>query len=250
MKTAVLGLVFVVLVFLSGCATNNPHLARVEKLSGTATGGALSALAAKAVGGNETIVIGAGVLGTIISHEGVAAAQWEDTGSYRSFPSVMVVPGGAPCGYGAYGGHYDAYGRVYGAYGPSVYGCGPRYYGWGTDGYCHGGDGRIIPCPGAYLSQPSVTVINLPKSSSGPTVDNYRDNPMIRPECKIKLPNGESNWGADGKCLIRWAPTLAKEQKICEADPKDPRCPKGYNPGKWAQIYHRLGRELIARQRE
>lgn len=243
-KTSVLGLVLGMLVFLSGCATDNRHLAKLEGLGGAAAGGIGAALLAKSVGANETIVIASGVLGTLMGHEAVKAAQWEDTGRPSS-STVVVVPSGVPYGYGAYGGHYDAYGRVYGAYGPSVYGYDPRYYrGWGTDGYCHGGDGRIIPCPGAYSVQPAVTVVNLPKSSSGPTVDNYRDNPMIYPDCKT------GNYGADGKCLLRIAPALAGEQKICERDSKDPKCPQKYNAGKWAQIYRRLGGELIARQRE
>lgn len=238
---------------LLGCATDNPHLARVEKLGGTATGGIGAALLAKSVGANETIVIASGILGALMSHEAVAAAQWEDTGSYRSSPSVVVVQPGASNGYGAYGGHHDHYGRVYGAYGGEVYGYDPRYYRrGGPDGYCHGGDGRIISCPGAgvYSSQPQVTVINLPKPSSGPTVDNYHDFKMIHPDCKTKLQNGESNWGADGRCLIRWAPVFAGQQKICEKDSRDPKCPQEYNAGKWAQIYWRLGGELIARQRE
>ncbi|MEK7569198.1 MAG: hypothetical protein AAB497_03730 [Patescibacteria group bacterium] len=237
-----------VVALLSGCATDNPHLARVEKLGGTATGGALGVLAAKAVGGNESLVIGAGILTAIMGHEAVAAAQWEDRG-YSSPSTVVVVPSGAPYGYGAYGGHYDRYGRVYGAYGGAVYGYDPRYF--YRDGYCHGGDWRIIPCPGAYVSPPAMTIITVPKpSAGGPTVDNYHDWDMIHPECKTKLQNGESNWGADGKCLLRLAPALKEKQKLCEADPNDPKCPKKYNPGKWAQIYRRLGGELIARQRE
>lgn len=235
---------------LSGCATDNPHLARLEDLGGTTTGGALGALATKAVGGNETFVIGVGILTAIMGHEAVAATQWEDTGSYRSSPGVVVIQPGTPYGYGAYGGHYDQYGRVYGAYGPSVYGYDPRYYRGGPDGYCHGGDGSIISCPSAYVSSPSVTVINIPKQSYGPTVDNYHDWDMVLPECKTKLQNGESNWGADGKCLLRFVPALKEKQRICEKDPRDPKCPKGYNPGKWAKIYSQLGSELIARQRE
>lgn len=238
---------------LLGCATTrtvqerNPPLEDFERWSAGLLGAGGGYLLAKSLGANEWIQGGAAAAGWITANKAVRAAQWDDTESYRPSPSVVVVQPGTPYGYGAYGGHYDQYGRVYGAYGPSVYGYDPRSYRrWGgTDGYCHGGDGRIIPCPSAYTTVPqsSITVINLPKSS-GPTVDNYRDNPMIHTDCKT------GNWGADGKCLIRLAPTLAGEQKICEADPKDSRCPKGYNPGKWAQIYRRLGGELIARQRE
>lgn len=235
----IIGLVLGI-ALLSGCATDNRHLSRVETLGGT-TIGALGAYAiAKATQASESTVIAASIIGGLMGHETVKAAQWEDTGYSPS--TVVVVP--APYSYsGAYGGTYDAYGRrVYGAFGPGYY-----HGRWRTDGYCHTPEGLRIPCPGVYPASsppPVVVVTNVATKTVGPTVDNYLDAPMIHPDCKT------GNWGADGKCLLRLAPTLAEEQKICEKDSKDPKCPQKYNAGKWAQIYKRLGGELIARQRE
>src|SRR3989344_5490364 len=225
MKTILL---FLLVLSVAGCATDNPHWARVEMLGGTATVSAVSALVATAAGANETIVIGAGALGALIGHESVKAAQWEDTG-YTPNPNIVVV--GAP----AYGGTYDAYGRVYGAFGPGYYGNRYGYgYPWRTPGYCYTPEGVRMICPSYYPSPAVVVTTVKSKTPSGPTVDNYLDSQMIHLDCKT------GNWGVDGKCLIRFAPGLKEEQKICEANPKDERCPKGYNPGKWAQIYRRL----------
>lgn len=230
------GLVLVI-ALLSGCATDNRHLAELEDLMGTTLGASAAYLIAVKTGANPDTVIGAGILGGIGGHKAVKASQWEDTGSVPS-RNIVILPSGAPYGYGAYGGHYDRYGnRLYGAYGPEYYG------GWRNDGYCHSSDGWRIPCPGAYSAPLDIVAVPT-KPSSGPTVDNYLDSSMIHPDCKT------GNYGVDGKCLLRLVPALKEEQKICEDNPKEAKCPKGYNPGKWAQIYRRLGGELISRQRE
>lgn len=74
----------------------------------------------------------------------------------------------------------------------------------------------------------------------GPTVSNYRDDPMVHPKCKT------GNYGHDGVCLINLVPALVKEQKACEAD--GTKCYQ-YNAGKWAGIYQRLGNDLLEQQK-
>lgn len=74
----------------------------------------------------------------------------------------------------------------------------------------------------------------------GPTISNYREEPMIHHKCKT------GNYGHDGSCLINLVPALVKEQKACEAD--GTKCYQ-YNAGKWAGIYQRLGNDLLEQQK-
>ncbi|MBI5798685.1 MAG: hypothetical protein HZB10_02025 [Candidatus Yonathbacteria bacterium] len=97
-------------------------------------------------------------------------------------------------------------------------------------------------------------VVTTPRSKVlGPTVRNYLGEPMIHVLCKTGNP------GADGNCLLRNVEHLALEQKACECLGDESKncevpesiaiCPTDYNPGMWAGIYLRLGKELIARQK-
>lgn len=92
-----------------------------------------------------------------------------------------------------------------------------------------------------------------PKKQFGPTVHNYTEEVRIHPACKTENP------GADGNCLQRMYKGLVLEQLACNGETvfvtirgtkTKVLCPRDYNPGQWAGVYDRLGKELVARQNE
>ncbi len=250
----------VLVAMLSGCATENPHYKNTQKIIGTAAG---AAIGYSALGGG---VLG-GLVGAFVGHEVVKGAQWkpgDDEIVYADSPGYSPQPGYSSCG------RVNVYCDTTPKQGMSP----PR------PGMCNdpdsGGEAtyedlvrRARQKAGCYdsaqtqaVSSPQQQVAfpqNLwerPEKKQkaeakkpagpvvGPTVSNYRDEPMVHPDCKT------GNYGADGKCLKRLVDSLALEQQACEGETKRAVCPKSYNPGKWAGIYTRLSKDLTERQKE
>ncbi|MFZ2303916.1 MAG: hypothetical protein WAV98_03990 [Minisyncoccia bacterium] len=122
-----------------------------------------------------------------------------------------------------------------------------------TDGYQRSRQSGGITrdgCRAEYVSNinPAVytvdEVIEKPIAKVvGPTVYNYTEEKMIHPSCKTENP------GADGNCLLGKVPGLRLEQLACDGKTTKTVCPTPkYNPGLWAGIYFRLGKELVAKQ--
>lgn len=245
--------VFILLIVLLGI----PSFAAADTLGcvgGAATGIGIGSLLG---GGNGRIIIQA-----ILGLSGCGAGSRMEDGTYGQNSNVETVYVNPYGGGGYYGGGYSQSQGMYLQPGmcddPNSGGqanCAEiaRRYQPRSTGYV-----SQYQQPATYTASPSTTpyprnMWEVPgqvaqKASEktaavgGPTTSNYIDDPMIHPSCK------KGNPGADGKCLLRFVDELALEQKACEGETTRAVCPTKYNPGKWAAIYSRLGRELVATQ--
>lgn len=255
----------VLIALLSGCGsalkTDNPHYQNAQAIAITTV---------SAIGGYK--LLGNSVLGGLIAgaagYQVARGIQWQPGDD--EYDVVHVGSGQYPSQYGLSG---------YG-YGNVVCDRTPDRFGWQPDpGMCKDGMGgqttyedlvRRARRDAGYYSAPQAPVVAqqriVPPSNLwerpekrqqekqaeskkvtavvGPTVNNYLDEPMIQPSCKTK------NYGADGKCLKGFVDGLVLEQRACEGETKQAKCPTEYNPGKWAGIYQRLSNDLLERQKQ
>lgn len=258
---------------LSGCATENPHYSNAKKIGAFATGGIVVNAIARKTGSGRALAYGAGLLGGIIGVDLVKGAEWKPWDD-----EIVYID--QPAGYYPQSG-YSSCGRasVYcnttpkqGMYPPRPGMCNDPDSGGETTYedlvrraerrtgcYNNFSSGYVQQKVASYPQQQVVFPPNMwerhekrqkveTKKSAGvvvgPTVSNYRDEPMIHTDCKT------GNYGADGKCLKRLVDGLSLEQQACEGETKQAVCPKAYNPGKWAGIYTRLSNDLSIRQKE
>lgn len=98
--------------------------------------------------------------------------------------------------------------------------------------------------PAVYKIEETRAPPSPPKKYFGPTVHNYTESEYIDSRCKTGNP------GADGNCLLIKVQALRIKQLACEGKTQRTSCPSNYNPGLWAHVYDRLGKELVARQVE
>lgn len=261
----------------------NPHHSNAKKIGAFATGAIVANAIARKTGAGQVMSYVVGLLGGLVGVDLVKGSEWrpgDDEVEIIDVPAVGYSSGYSSCG--AVSVYCDTTPKQ-GMYPPRPGMCNdPDSGGEATyedlvrraqrrAGCYDNNSGYRAPHPQQHASYAPAQVVYPPnlwerpekrqkteaKKSAGPvvgpTVGNYRYEPMIHPDCKT------GNYGADGACLERLVDGLVLEQKACNSAGKKvvdgktattTRCPDGYNPGKWAGIYKRLSNDLSLRQKE
>lgn len=256
-------LVAVLPVWLSGCATENPHARKAQLIGGTVAG---ALIGGKALNGG---VLG-GLAGAAIGHEAVKAAHWKPGDD-----EVEVIT--VPPGYSGRHGGYSSCGAV------SVP-CRQTRVPAGSVGYCNDEDSggyatyedlvrraeRRAGCydTSGYQAPPVQRASYAPSQQvvypqniwerpekrqkeapaekkvaeeayDGPTVSDY-----VSPKWASVIPDDcrTGNYGRDSNCLYAEAERLKTRQEECEADSK--KCKQGFNFGQMAWYDRKLAGDL------
>lgn len=251
----------VIVILLTGCATENPHYRNAQAIGGTVVG---AVIGAKTLGGG---VLG-GLAGAFVGHEVVKGAQWkpgDDEIVYIDSPGYYPQSGYASCG------HVNVYCDTtpkQGMYPPRPGMCNdPDSGGEATyedlvrraeqraGCYRSSNAGYNYPQQQASYQQQQVVVAypadmwkrperrqkptEKKEPYDGPTISDYMSPKwasVIPEDCRT------GNYGRDSNCLNSEADTLKGKQDACEADSK--KCKPGFNFGQMEWYDRKLAGNL------